>query len=843
LWTGDNNSDGGDPARWVYLVEGGDSGWRIGWQFITSPNARGPWMAERMCYPDSQVAYALPPIANIGNGPSGLAYYPGVGLPARYNEHFFLCDFRGSTGSGVHSFAVRPKGAGFELVDRTDFIWEVLVTDGDFGFDGSFYISDWVNGWNKPGKGRLYRVYDPATADDPVIVEMKKLFAEGFRHRPALELTGLLTHPDMRVRQEAQFALAERGETSIKTFSLIARRNENLFARLHAIWGLGQIASSRKSSDAVEALIPLLQESDAEVRAQAARVLGEARARQAFSGLTKLLSDPAPRPRFFAAIALSKIGRSQAVAPVVDMLRMNDNRDVHLRHAGVIGLAGCAKPALLAKMAGDSSAGVRMAALLALRRLQRPEIAAFLADKDPAIALETARAINDLPIVDALPALAKLADPETIRDAIERQRKHPAATAKTSAAGETVDHVSALSRRILNANFRLGLGENAARLVAMATNTQVPEPVRTEALAALASWHQPSGRDRVTGLWRPIERRDPKIAGRALEPRLSELLASPSPALKIAATKAAAQLGLQSAGASALAILRDAKQPANVRVEALRSLALTKDAKLPEAVKIGLSDADEALRKEATSLQAQLQPGDAVTQLRSVLESGSLGEKQNAFATLGALTNSPAADELLLLWMERLLAGEVAKELHVDLLDAASRRAVPRFQERIRQFENSRPADDDLRAWRECLTGGNAVEGKKIFVERAEVYCVRCHKVAGEGGEVGPELTGIGSRKDRQYLLESIVFPNKHLAEGYESASVELKNGAGYRGTIKRETESELELNSPEDGLVKINKADVKSRGKDLSAMPEELRQVLSKHDLRDLVEFLATLK
>jgi quinoprotein glucose dehydrogenase len=843
LWTGDNNSDGGDPARWVYVVEGGDSGWRVGWQFITSPNARGPWMAERMCYPDSQVAYALPPIANIGNGPSGLAYYPGVGLPARYKEHFFLCDFRGSSGSGVHSFSVRPKGAGFEMADRTEFIWELLVTDGDFGFDGSFYISDWVNGWNKPGKGRLYRVYDPATAADPVVVEMKKLFAEGFRHRSTLELTGLLTHPDMRVRHEAQFALAERGEDSIKTLSLIARRNENLFARLHAIWGLGQIASSRTSSAAVEQLLPLLEDSDAEVRAQAARVLGDARAKQSFNGLTKLLSGTAARPRFFAAIALSKIGRAQAVSPVVDMLRMDENRDAYLRHAGVMALAGCAKPALLAKMASDSSAGVRMAALLALRRLQRPEITAFLADKDAAIVLEAARAINDLPIVEALPALAKLGDAETMRDAIERQRKQPPVAAKTSTTGETVDHVSALLRRILNANFRLGLGENAARLAAMATNTQVPEPVRTEALAALASWQQPSGRDRVTGLWRPLERRDPKIAGRALEPKLSELLASPSSAVKIASTKAAAQLGIQTAGASALAILRDDKQPANVRVEALRSLALTRDARLPEGVKIGLIDADEVLRNEATSIRAQLQPDEAVAQLRSVLDSGSLGEKQNALATLGALTNSVAADELLLQWMERLLAGEVARELHVDLIDAASKRAVPRFQERIRQFENSRPADDDLRAWRECVTGGNALEGKKIFVERAEVYCVRCHKIAGEGGEVGPDLTGIGSRKDRQYLLESIVFPNKHLAEGYESASVELKSGAVYRGTVKRETESELELNSPEDGLIKISKADIKSRGKDLSAMPEELRQILSKHDLRDLVEFLATLK
>ena len=103
LWTGDNNSDGGDPARWVYVVEGGDSGWRVGYQFLTQPNARGVWLGERMCYPQfaGQAAFLIPPIANIGNGPAGLSYYPGLGLPDRYSNHFFLCDFRGSTGSGV----------------------------------------------------------------------------------------------------------------------------------------------------------------------------------------------------------------------------------------------------------------------------------------------------------------------------------------------------------------------------------------------------------------------------------------------------------------------------------------------------------------------------------------------------------------------------------------------------------------------------------------------------------------------------------------------------------------------------------------------------------------------
>jgi quinoprotein glucose dehydrogenase len=161
-------------------------------------------------------------------------------LPSQYKDHFFLCDFRGSSGSGVHSFAVKPKGAGFEVIDRADFIWEVLVTDGDFGFDGSFYITDWVNGWNKPGKGRIYRIYDPAIKSNPVIAETKELFAKGFSQRPTAELAGLLAHPDMRVRQEAQFALVEKG--AIPTLALVARKNESLASRLNGLWGLGQLA-------------------------------------------------------------------------------------------------------------------------------------------------------------------------------------------------------------------------------------------------------------------------------------------------------------------------------------------------------------------------------------------------------------------------------------------------------------------------------------------------------------------------------------------------------------------------------------------------------------------------
>jgi quinoprotein glucose dehydrogenase len=258
---------------------------------------------------------------------------------------------------------------------------------------------------------------------------------------------------------------------------------------------------------------------------------------------------------------------------------------------------------------------------------------------------------------------------------------------------------------------------------------------------------------------------------------------------------------------------------------------------------VAQADSREALRKEATKLQAQAQPRDATAQLRVVLDQGTLGERQNALATLAALTNSTAADDLLSQWLDRLLAKELPPELHLDLLEAASRRITPGVREKWQRYERARPAEDSLRSYRECLVGGNAEEGKKVFFEKAEASCVRCHKINGEGGEVGPDLSGFGAKKDRQYLLESITFPNAHIAEGFDNALVTMKNGTAYAGVVKREDDATLEIVSPEDGPLKLSKSEIKSRERGLSAMPEELRQILTKHDLRNLVEYLAGLK
>jgi quinoprotein glucose dehydrogenase len=139
--------------------------------------------------------------------------------------------------------------------------------------------------------------------------------------------------------------------------------------------------------------------------------------------------------------------------------------------------------------------------------------------------------------------------------------------------------------------------------------------------------------------------------------------------------------------------------------------------------------------------------------------------------------------------------------------------------------------------------GGNAEEGRRIFRERADASCIRCHTVNHEGGIVGPDLDGIGSRQNREYLLESIVFPNAKIAPGFESAAVKLKDNKVVVGVVKSETGSELTLMDADGKLIRINKNEIAARKRGPSAMPEGFNQMLSLRDLRNLVEFLASLK
>src|SRR5262249_27767128 len=143
----------------------------------------------------------------------------------------------------------------------------------------------------------------------------------------------------------------------------------------------------------------------------------------------------------------------------------------------------------------------------------------------------------------------------------------------------------------------------------------------------------------------------------------------------------------------------------------------------------------------------------------------------------------------------------------------------------------------------DALVGGDAAKGRDIFLNKSEVSCVRCHRLNGVGSDVGPELAGIGGKQTREYLLESIVLPDKQIAKGFDTLVLELTNGKTVTGVLKSEDEKEVKLITAEGQPIVVAKAQIEERRRGKSAMPEDLVQKLTKRELRDLVEFLAGLK
>ena len=847
LFTGDNNSDGGDQARWTWLIEGGDSGWRIGWQFLegtSAPVPRGPWNSEKMWYPqnDLQPAFLTPPIKNISAGPSGVAYYPGTGLGPEWQGTYTLCDFRGSgSGSGIWSFKHKPKGASFEIVEDKHHVWAIEATDATWGPDGAYWVTDWVDGWEPVGKGRIYRFYDPTTINQSIVKETQKLLKDGFAQRGDGDLLKLLAHPNYRVRQNAQFELAGRGEKESPALIKLTKTGNDVHARLHSIWALGQIqaratkAKRQEQSKELDALIPLLTDKEAHVRANVARVLGDAGYLRAYDALVSSTTDEDAHVRSFGIIALGKLGKREAVPTLLSVLKANADADPHLRHAAVTALLAVNDIDALLAAANDPDASIRMGVLLALRRLQRNEIGVFLNDTSEKIVTEAARAINDEPIPGAMDLLAARIDGPGMWQ------------------GKALPQTQPFLRRAVNANYRHGTTNTATRLAALATRDTLPEEIRADALNALADWPKNSGRDRVTGLWRPTAfARDTKIPGEALRKVVNPLLAGAPETVRTAAARAAGELKVNDASAALAKLVIEKQGEGRTRAAAISALSKLQTPDYAAALAAAQTDSEEIVRKTAVKLSVDAPPiatinavgapvaaSDPTAKLAAVIASGSLSEKQNAFASFAKLQGA-AGDGFITKWMNDLLAGKVPAELQLDVLDAAALRTP--LKPLVAQWEAALPkvAENDVNPWKVCLVGGNAEEGKKVFLEKAEVSCVRCHKIHAEGGEVGPELTGVVERMGREYVLRSILYPNFEIAKGFESVLVTLKNGTTYAGVIKSETPDELQILSPEDGPLKLKKAEITSREKGLSGMPEGFATVLTKQELRNLIEFLA---
>jgi quinoprotein glucose dehydrogenase len=832
LFTVDNNSDGGDKARLTYLVRDSDTGWRMYFQYLPD---RGPWNRERMWSPYQsdaettavQPAPIVPAIINLADGPSGFTFYPGLGLSDRYADHFFLADFRGTPGnSGIRSFSVQPKGASYELTDSHQFVWSVLATDVDFAADGSLYVSDWVEGWNGQGQGRMYRFEDPEHRTAVTQANVVGLLNGGIADTTTEELLTYLKHPDLRVRQQAQFALVDRDAWDLVLKWATGELDET--TNRHVAWALWQfgLQSPERASQVADTFLAVTSAKKDLVEQHLKIVSDLARRHGLQAFLTsdtrmqwrKIMAHLAVgddiRQIGFAAEALGAIGRTADLETLMRVLEKNADADPVVRHQAVMGLVRIEQrsPQSLQAFVRHPAAPVRKALVLAFNRLDNTRaLIQFLRDEDVYVATEAARALTDERTGVAEPELASLLNDRSL--------------------------TNELARRCLEAAYRLGDSGSAAAVAQVAASNSQDHDLRIVAVKMLKTWDAPEQTNTVNGRWRKLLPRETPGLNAAVQSHLAGMLAGPDD-VRQSAVELAAQLGVTNIVPTLKAMLNNSTDE-DVRVTAFLALS-NLSTNVDELLAKGQADASEAVRLASLELLAARDSAAAVPELAKVVDSGSITAKQSALRLLGQI-KSAESSAVLEAAFESLDSGKLPRGITLDLLQAATENSGGKLPKLVADWRTKQKnLGTKLAEWDDCLEGGDAVRGRALFFGGTAASCRRCHKIDGNGTDVGPDLSVIGQDKDRSYLLEALVDPNAKIAKGFETTIIVDIDGRIHSGIIKEETDSVVRLMTPQATLVSVAKDDIDERVKGQSGMPADIVRGLSREDVRDLVEFLA---
>jgi putative heme-binding domain-containing protein len=816
LISADNDGDHpGESERLVHVVEGSDAGWRSNWQYgkYTDPrnNSYKVWMDEKLYVPrwEGQAAYIIPPIRNFHNGPTGMLWNPGTALGKRWTNKFFLVEFVGNTNnSHIWSFDLKPKGASFDFNSEEDVIKGILPTGIRFGPEGALYASDWIFGWDTKNYGRIWKI-DVEEKENDLKAEReqtKKYIQQDYSKQSLTQLYDLLFYADQRVRLKAQYELAERKESDI--FVKAVQQKENQLARVHGIWGLGQIKAAK-------AIQPLLADSDQEIVAQAAKVLGDIFDASSTEQLIPLVASSNPRVAFFASQALGRVRSEKAIPALLKLVETNADKDLYLRHAAVLALSriGQAEPMLALQNSPNRS--LRIAAVLVLRRLANPGIEVFLQDSDEYIVAEAARAINDdESIPAALPALAATLADTRLKDDV-------------------------IIRRAINACLRVGTAKEIDLLITYSERTGISEALRAEAIATLGSWANPSVMDRVDGRHRGVLERNPADVIARIQPKIPSFLASENPDVLIATAKLVAELQLKSFTDTEIKIFQNHPN-AKVRAALLSSLAELQTPQLATVLEKGINDEDKNVRGIALSNLNKIELGakelPAIT--KPIFEKGTLIEQQlllQSMAKMKPANTSAILSDLI----QKMVDNQLPSGVKLDLMEAVEASNEEKLVAKLDALKVKGTLTDEFK---EALFGGSVTDGRNSFNYNSTIQCVRCHNVGGEGATVGPNLKGVASRLTREQLLQALIEPSARIAPGYGNTNFVLTDGQEVSGSIISETDELVQLKTNDAEPLRIPVARIKSRENLPSSMPP-MGSLMSKREIRDVVEYLSSLK
>lgn len=824
LFSIDNDGDhAGEHERYVHILEGSDSGWRINWQYGKYIQPNEPykvWMDEKLYLPHfpGQAAYIVPPIALAYDGPAGLKFNPGTALSAQWGNHFFVSYFTGSSAnSKIQAFTLKPNGASFALEKEVDLVGGIVPTGLAFSPDGALFINDWKDSYDKKMEGRIW-VLDVVAEKHPLREKTRNLLAEGMSGKRNATLVEYLNFPDQRVRLEAQFELVAQ-KKSEDFLKLAFQQKAGLLGRVHSIWGLGQLG--RKDYYLMKKVLPLLDDPIPQIRAQTAKILGEASFKPALKKIRTLVFDKDAHVQMRAIETLGKIGTPQELPVLVRLVAKNGEKDPHLRHTLIHAMSRIHADKELAELYQHPSKDVRIAAVVALRKLKNPGIRNFLKDSNHLVLGEAARAIHDdRSIPDALPHLAAALNNTSCTDGV-------------------------FLRRAINANLRMGSGVAAERLSQFILNTKNGNDMRLDALWALSYWAKPPVLDRVDnyfrqqtkGIHRLMDARD------AFEPLFIALRNSENSLFTASLFKAAGRLNYKKGADIIFAALKNPSSDPYVRQEALYALLALDSKYLPMAIANSLTDPLPALRRIALANlgKAGLKPEKQVRILEKLVDADiEIPEKQNALAALGNIQHADGAT-VLSKFLHQAFSQTIDPALYLDIFLAVENSSFIKLKSELKDRQKKWKGND-LEEYQATLYGGNAERGKEIFIRNEAAQCLRCHALYGRGGVVGPPLEYVADNLSREELLIALINPNARIAMGYGVVLLTLKDGEELSGILVSESKSALTVKIGSKAPRVIPVSAIKEREMLPSAMMNA-KEVLDKAQIRDLLAFLVHLK
>jgi len=472
----------------------------------------------------------------------------------------------------------------------------------------------------------------------------------------------------------------------------------------------------------------------------------------------------------------------------------------------------------LVNLSKDPSRAVRIAAVVALRRMSDPGIAVYLQDADEFVVTEAARAINDdLSIQAALPALGDVLTTTRFKN-------------------------EALIRRCINANLRVGTADALQNVIDYSNKEMNPVPMRAEAIDALSTWAKPSVVDRVDGRYRGVIERDLASIKSQAGDALLQLLQARETAVRLSTAKAISKLKIGQGSPALMGLLKNDKA-APVRVEALRALVSLEDAQMEDAVKLAIRDKDKSVRVAGIDLMGRMNISKElmVSLLSDVINTKTTEEKQASLLTLGSLPvqhSQKVFNDLL----QKMSAGKLPSDIYLELGEAIDSSRSQELAAKYQEISGRLSPDTLIAAYAGSLSGGDPGRGAKIFFSNQSAQCIRCHSVDDYGGNAGPRLNGVAGRLTRQQLLEALIDPGARLAPGFGMVTLQLKNGSTVSGILSAENASGITIKNGDQQDEVIPKDQIAKRTDAASSMPD-MKSVLSKKEIRDVVAFLSGLK